>query len=140
MKRSPDIERVIRETTEAALRGDAGPMLAATSKEPGVVMIGSDPDEWWHGYDAITDAMRTELESGTAGEVGEVVAYEEGDIGWVTLRGTFVEGDARVPYRGTAVLRREDGEWRAVQSHASIGVPNDQMLNPALRGQAAHTA
>jgi ketosteroid isomerase-like protein len=141
MRRSPDIERLVRETSEAGMRGDSGPMLAATSKEPGVVMIGSDPDEWWDGHDAIVAAMRADVESsGVSGEVDEVVAHEEGDIGWATMRGTFVEGEARVPFRGTAVMRREDGEWRMVQAHASIGVPNDQMLNPALRSQAAHTA
>ena len=34
MQRSPDIERVVRETGEAGMRGDVGPMLAATSKDP----------------------------------------------------------------------------------------------------------
>jgi ketosteroid isomerase-like protein len=139
MKRSPDIERLIRETTEAALGGDTAALLEATSREDGVVMIGSDPDEWWHGHDAIVGAMRSEIESGSAGEVGEVIAHEEGDIGWATMRGTFADGDTRVPFRGTAVLRREDGQWRVVQSHASIGVPNDQMANPILHRSAART-
>ena len=141
MKRSPDIERLVRETSEAGMRGDAGPMLAATSKEPGVVMIGSDPNEWWDGHDAIVAAMQAEVEAdGVSGQVDEIVAYEEGDIGWATMRGTFIERDGRMPFRGTAVLRREDGDWRMVQAHASIGVPNDQMLNPALRAAAAQTA
>ena len=104
-------------------------------------MIGSDPDEWWDGHDAIVAALRADVQSSdVSGRVDDVVGYEEGDIGWAAMRGTFIEGESRVPFRGTAVMRREDGEWRMVQAHASIGVPNDQMLNPALRGQAAHTA
>jgi len=39
----------------------------------------------------------------------------------------------RVPVRLTAVLHQEDGDWKAVQSHASIGVPNEQMLDPMFQ-------
>jgi hypothetical protein len=34
----------------------------------------------------------------------------------------------------TVVLHEEDGEWKAVQSHASIGVPNDRMLDEMFQG------
>ena len=40
----------------------------------------------------------------------------------------------RVPIRLTAVLHQEDGAWKALQSHASIGVPNDKMLDPMFQG------
>jgi hypothetical protein len=36
----------------------------------------------------------------------------------------------RVAVRMTAVLHQDDGEWKAVQTHASIGVPNDRVLDP----------
>lgn len=42
----------------------------------------------------------------------------------------------RVPVRMTAVLHQEDGEWKAVQTHASIGVPNDRMLERMFQGGA----
>jgi hypothetical protein len=31
-----------------------------------------------------------------------------------------------IPCRLTGVLRLEGGEWKVIQSHASIGVPNAQ--------------
>lgn len=141
MKRSPDVERLIRESSEAMLRGDTKAVLDTTSKEPGVIMIGSDPNEWWRGHDAIVDALRSEVEDGdTSGEITEVEAYEEGDVAWATMRGAFIDRNGRVAFRGTTVLHREDGQWRVVQSHASIGVPNDQMLHPVLQSHAAHSA
>jgi hypothetical protein len=39
----------------------------------------------------------------------------------------------RVPVRLTAVLHQEEGDWKAVQIHASIGVPNEQMLDPMFQ-------
>jgi len=59
----------------------------------------------------------------------DVKAFQEGGVGWAAGRGHFEMGGKRVPVRFTAVLRQEDGEWKAVQAHASIGVPNDRMLD-----------
>ena len=42
----------------------------------------------------------------------------------------------RAPVRITAVLHQEDGDWKAVQTHASIGVPNDRMLDPMFQTSA----
>jgi hypothetical protein len=39
----------------------------------------------------------------------------------------------------TAVLRREEGEWRTIQSHASIGVPNANMFDSTLQTTAMAT-
>jgi hypothetical protein len=33
-----------------------------------------------------------------------------------------------LPFRITCVLHREEGEWKFVQSHASIGVANEQTV------------
>jgi hypothetical protein len=35
--------------------------------------------------------------------------------------------------RLTGVVHQEDGEWKAVQNHASIGVPNEHMLDPMFQ-------
>jgi hypothetical protein len=36
-------------------------------------------------------------------------------------------GVGEVGFRLTLVFHREDGEWRAVPSHASLGVPNAEV-------------
>jgi hypothetical protein len=89
------------------------------------------------GYD---DIMRLFRESTPEGELGvrvgldDVAAFREGSVGWAASHGYFEMGGRRVPMRLTAVMHQEDGEWKAIQSHASIGVPNDRMMDPMFRG------
>jgi ketosteroid isomerase-like protein len=47
------------------------------------------------------------------------------DIAWAEGRRRFTNRDGHErPVRMTGVFAREDGQWKVVQSHASIGVPN----------------
>ena len=135
-ERSPEIEQVIRDTLDAMMRSDIEEIGRLTSRDPCVISIGSDATEWAEGHEEI---MRLFRASGPEGELGvtvgldDVAAFREGSVGWAAGHGYFeIEGE-RVPVRLTAVLREEDGEWKTVQSHASIGVPNDQILSPILR-------
>jgi hypothetical protein len=49
-------------------------------------------------------------------------------VGWAATRLTITLPDGgQVSPRWSAVFHREDGEWRFVQTHASIAVPNDQI-------------
>jgi ketosteroid isomerase-like protein len=53
--------------------------------------------------------------------------FEEGSVGWVVDRPTFVLADSgSVPSRMTAVMRQEDGEWNLVHTHWSVGVSNQE--------------
>jgi hypothetical protein len=65
--------------------------------------------------------------------------YEDGDIGWADGTGRFEHDGKSVQVRMTAVLRREEGEWRTIQSHASIGVPNANMFDSTLQTTAMAT-
>lgn len=138
-ERSPEIEQVLRDTFEAMVRSDVDEIGRLTSREACVLSIGSDASEWAEGHDKI---MRLFRESTPEGELGvtvgldEVKAYCEGSVGWAAGRGYFEMGGSRVPVRLTAVLHQEDGDWRTIQSHASIGVPNEKMLDPMFRGAA----
>ena len=84
--------------------------------------------------------MRLFVESTPEGELGvrvaldDVKAFREGSVGWAAGHGYFEMEARRVPVRLTAVLHQEDGAWKTVQSHASIGVPNERMLDPMFRG------
>jgi SnoaL-like domain len=142
MHRSTEVEELVRKVSDAMLRGDPGPALATVSNEAGTIMIGSDPTEWWVGHDAIVNAMQADFEANApGGDTRDVEAYEEGSVAWATTRGDFVgPNNERVEYRQTLVLHRENGEWKAVQGHASIGVPNEEMANPILRQKASSTS
>ncbi len=37
-----------------------------------------------------------------------------------------------MPFRFRAVFHKEDGEWKIVQFHTSVGVPNESTVGKAL--------
>ena len=138
-KQSPELERLFRDMIRAIETSDIGFIERTTSHEEGVVAIGSDPAEVAEGYDQIIPLMRSSTPEGgmeIRARLDEVKAYEEGDLGWGYGRGRFETDGESVDVRFTAALHREEGEWKIVQSHASIGVPNDRMFDPVLRGGA----
>ncbi len=136
-ERSPEIEQFLRDTLDAMVRSDVDEIGRRTSRDACVLSIGSDASEWAEGYDEI---MRLFRESTPEGELGvrvgleDVTGFREGSVGWAAGHGYFEMEGRRVPVRLTAVLHQEDGDWKAVQSHASIAVPNEQMLDPMFQG------
>jgi len=136
-ERSPEIEQVLRDILDAMVRSDVDEIGRRTSRDACVLSIGSDASEWAEGYDEI---MRLFRESTPEGELGvrvgldDVKGFREGSVGWAAGHGYFEMDGRRVPVRLTAVLHQEDGDWKAVQSHASIAVPNEQMLDPMFQG------
>ena len=122
---------------DAIVRSDIDEIARRTSRDVCVLSIGSDASEWAEGYEQI---MRLFVESTPEGELGvrvaldDVKAFREGSVGWAAGHGYFEMEARRVPVRRTAVLHQEDGAWKTVQSHASIGVPNERMLDPMFRG------
>jgi ketosteroid isomerase-like protein len=92
---------------------------------PGAVHIGTDAGEW-----CTTSQLADEVAAAGGGDdvravAGEVDVHVQGDIAWVEGRARFIRahGTER-PVRTTGVFVREGGQWKLVQSHASIAVPN----------------
>ena len=55
-------------------------------------------------------------------------AFSEGSVGWATTILTITLPDGKsVSPRWSSVFRNDGGIWKFVQTHASIGVPNDQI-------------
>lgn len=100
------------------------------SQQEGVLMVGTDPNEWWEGYATILEAIQPQLES-LAGSTceGDLKAYVEGTVGWFAddLKWNLPNG-AVLPARLTGVCHREDGDWKIVQWHLSLGVPDEQVF------------
>lgn len=57
---------------------------------------------------------------------GDPEAYSEGTVGWAADRPTLQLQGGTVAVRLTAVLHREDDDWKFVQMHGSLGVPNEE--------------
>jgi class 3 adenylate cyclase len=110
-------------------------VVDAFSREPGSVAIGTDPDEWWEGYEAMSAMWRVQLQELEATgikpqiEVERLVAWKEGTVGWIACRvRSAIEGRTPFLSRATAVLHEEGAYWRVVQWHSSLGVSNEETL------------
>ena len=107
--------------------GNPDRQLELLSLDPNTLLIATDPEEWWRGGDNIR-AIHSAQTAGIgeiAWHVHEVEAWEEGDIGWAACRADMTLASGKVlPHRSTVVFRRENGNWRIIQSHVSLGVPN----------------
>jgi ketosteroid isomerase-like protein len=124
-----EIRAVFDQLLEAQNAGDAEGVRARLPERPGAVHIGTDADEWWTS-EQIVDAVAA---AGGADQIqaaaDDVVIHVQGDAPWVEGRGRFTTaGGGERPVRMTGVFAREDSQWKMVQPHASIGVPNDDIF------------
>ena len=63
MKRSTEIEKLIGDSVVAYERGDVAFVERTTSKQPGVVSIGTDANEFVLDYEPIINSARGEMDS-----------------------------------------------------------------------------
>ena len=136
MERSAELEDFVRESYAIMLSGDVSALEAVLSRDEEIIMIGTDPDEWWEERDALLAAFRGQSEAMGGGITltgGDPRAYVDGDVGWVADRPSYRLPDGtELSARITGVLRRENGNWRWVQSHSSIGVANEDAFGTEL--------
>jgi len=115
---------VIEETLEALNAGDAARLRSMLSERHDGAHIGTDAEEW-ETSNQVVDAVAA---AGGADDI-QVVADDigihiQGDVARAEGHGRFTRADGgERPARMTWVLIRENGQWKFVQSHASIGVP-----------------
>lgn len=96
------------------------------SSHPATLVIGTSPGEWVTERDRLRYGFEAE---GLTLEAGPRPAgWAEGSVGWFTdePRYLFPDGSA-MRTRLTAVVRREDGRWKIVHMHWSVGVPDDEV-------------
>jgi uncharacterized protein (TIGR02246 family) len=118
-----EIRAVLDQLHQALSAGDAEQMRSMLSERPDAVHIGTDADEWWTSkqiVDAMASVGGTDETQVTADDID---VHVQGDVAWAEGHGRFtMAGGSEQPMRMTTVLVREDGQWRVVQSDASIGV------------------
>ncbi len=115
MNRSPEVEAWAR---ELAASNDPQVIADAHSRSDDVLVIGTDENEWIEG-----DAVQAiwEAQADIEIDVDDLRCYEEGSVSWMAGRITFKLPDGtNLPARITGVAHRENGEWKIVQSHASV--------------------
>ncbi|WP_448628324.1 nuclear transport factor 2 family protein [Geodermatophilus sp. URMC 64] len=135
MRESPELAALIERMYTALADGDVEWLSGLLSSSDALLTIGTDPAEWYEGP-TIRERWQEQMDAGLDSaryEPIRVRAYEEGDVGWVADETRLVLPDGTaVTMRSTAVFHREDGEWRLVHGHSSVGVPNEEALGMAL--------
>ncbi|MBI3745203.1 MAG: nuclear transport factor 2 family protein [Chloroflexi bacterium] len=128
MERSEEIRRVVHRWMTAISQSDAASALGRLSEDPGALTIGTDLAEWWRGEEArvIWGRQMDEL-GGFPVSWGEVDAWEEGTVGWASLKFVITWAEQRHEARATYVLHLEHGEWKAVQIHWSLPQANEEL-------------
>jgi ketosteroid isomerase-like protein len=133
MERSDELVQLMHGLYDGMRSGDVSAFESATLDE--VLVIGSDPEEWWDGRDAVVAAFRGQTEAMGGGfpvKAGNPVAYSHGDVGWIADQGTMAGPDGSIPFRLTVVTVRTDGDWKVAQMHFSMGVPNEEAFGQEL--------
>jgi ketosteroid isomerase-like protein len=135
LKPSAEIRQLMDRVYQALSTDDFESLERLISHKTGLLWIGTDPNEWWEGAEAVMKAYRSQTAQ-MGGPVritgGSATAYEQGDIAWVADRPSFLLSDGRtLPFRFTALWLREPEGWRIVQAHGSLGVANEAALRTA---------
>lgn len=131
MESAPELKELMLQYYEGSARGDADLLAQLIDRSPGTLVVGTDPDEWWEGGDAIvvTWSAAWRERGGLTVVDADPRAYREGSVGWVADRAAFVlPNRKRVPFRLTAVFHQTGKDWTLLQAHFSFGVPNDAPL------------
>jgi class 3 adenylate cyclase len=132
VKRSPELEALARRLSDV-LHVDVESRRESWLRDPNVVALGTDPDEFWTGHDeisAILDVQARELmpvEFGTR-EPKHIAAYEVGPTaGWAVV--VFDPyGNVTMSTRISFVFELDGMQWKVVHTHWSLGVPNEDVF------------
>lgn len=135
MQPSTELKNLMLSWYTSFSSGAIGVTEQILSHQPELLTIGTDPAEWVMGYDAIFPIYQAQTQAvgGVRIEAGDLLAYSEGDVGWVADRPLIKLPDGTaIPMRSTLVFHREDGRWKLVQQHNSVGVSNEELVGKAL--------
>ena len=138
MEPSSDLKELYFRSCEAMSSGDFSFFERHFSQKNGVLAIGTDPSEWWTGYDTITRVFKVQLKEAGGFQILANIpqAYKDGSIGWIAGRPTLKLPDGKeMPLRLTAVFQKEQNGWKIVQWHFSAGISNEGLIGETLTTQ-----
>ena len=127
MHPSDEIKNAVLRLYESMSNGDVSVIERLFSQQSGVLAIGSDPAEWWVGYAMIDRVFKAQFQGGTTKPTiaSDLHAFAEGTVGWASERRTSqLPNGKEISIRETFVFHQEEGEWKIVQLHVSLGIPN----------------
>jgi hypothetical protein len=123
MEEASDVTQTWERFCDLLSAGDADGLDELVSPDA-TVIIGTAPGEWVDDR----SRMRFRFEAEGMGLTPvDPLAWAEGSLGFVVDRPRFAFPDGSgIDTRATAVMRLEDGVWRLVHVHVSVGVPDEE--------------
>ena len=131
MQQSADVREAMLRFYQRFSAGDVASFAQGITSSNDALIIGTGPQEWLDGRATWIAGYQEQITAipGIRMEAGDPRGYAEGTLGWVADRPTFALPDGTtIPARVTAVLRLEDGAWKLVNAHFSIGVPDEVLM------------
>ena len=129
IERSPELRELMLKIYLHFASGKRSPSQFLSS-DPSVTVLGSDPREIFEGFETISTLWDGQVEAlgGWTISPERIEAFEDGDFGWGYTIGRLSAGPLQVDsWRETWIVHREDGEWKAVHAHVSVGVANEEL-------------
>jgi class 3 adenylate cyclase/ketosteroid isomerase-like protein len=131
---SEEIRRVVERFVKAIAGGDKESALLRLSEHPGTLLIGADPAEWWRGHEtrAIWGRQLEEFDGSFLVTADEIDAWEEGSVGWASVKETIDWSGKTLEGRASYTLHLEHGEWKIVHAHWSLPRPHVDVWGKSL--------
>ncbi len=88
MEQSSELQALVRAFSDAAAKGDVDAIDRLFWRRDDVLVIGTDPNEWWTGHRSIMDTFKAQIREmgGSLPMVpGDPQAFSEGTIGWIAV-------------------------------------------------------
>ena len=130
MQPCPEPRNLVLQNYEKEASGEILEVVGRYSQQEGVTVIGTDPDEWFEGYEAIYQFYAPANGSRLDVKVEVLKAYSQGNVGWTIdrVKVKFPNG-VELPIRHSRIFEKEEGGWKIVHNHISVAVPNEQILS-----------
>ena len=83
-------------------------------REGEVLLLGTESEEWIHGYDEVKKIIRHDWTDWNEVrlDLTDCQISSSGDVAWIATRGEVASATARRPLRFSGTMVREDGVWK----------------------------
>jgi hypothetical protein len=127
MQQSAEVRDAMLRFYDRPSASDVGSFDELVSQESATLIIGTAPGEWVTERERMRFGFETEGFRIEAGE--DPAGYEVGSLRWFVDEPTFFFPDgSSMDTRLTAVMHQEDGRWKLVHMHVSVGVPDEEVV------------
>lgn len=140
-----DIKAILRQHDEAINRQDMKAVIGLYADNPDVALVGTGPDEFWKGRDAVEGTYKEFFKDLKAGsfkhECPDISAGYDGNVAWLAascnMRDNAQDGQIREYVMNVSgVLKKEKVGWRIQTLHFS-GLTGDEAPPPEDDGAPA---